>query len=280
MSVSAYLTIDDSPTYETDQMVDFLLAREIPAVLFCIGDAYTDLHLQCQGMTQLPGPIIRAIEKGFVIGNHTYTHRRSSELSFEDIVEEIEKTEKIIDDFYRRSGRTRTHKLIRFPHLDRGAGGWIVDYDAAGVHGDTLKRLFSDGLNISLKTPDPEQVEKKQKIQDYLKREGFTADIYPGVSFPWYTDTEMATARDSLYTFSTSDWMLNPDFAHHAAAWPYRTLEALKDKIDMHLSPDRPDPNGHTHIVLAHDHNKLFPVLSALIDHMLGRGVRFIPVAA
>jgi len=275
MSVTAYLTIDDSPTHETDQMVDFLVARDIPAVLFCIGDAYGDLHLQCQGMNQLPDPIIRAIEKGFVIGNHTYTHRRASQLSYDEVIEEIEKTENIIDDLYRRSGRSRTHKLIRFPHLDRGAGGWIVDYDAAGDHGPALKKLFSDGLNISLDPPKPEQVEKKQKIQDYLTREGFTADIYPGVTFPWYTETEMAQARDSLYTFSTSDWMLNPDFAHRAAAWPYRTLDALKDKIDAQLIP-----GDHTHIVLAHDHNNLFPVLSGLIDHMLGQGVRFLPIAA
>ena len=94
----------------------------------------TDLGIPCEGMDTLPDPIVRAIEKGFVIGNHTYTHRRASELSFEDVVVEIEKTEKMIDDMYQKAGRARTHKLLRFPHIDRGAGGWVVDYNAAGKY--------------------------------------------------------------------------------------------------------------------------------------------------
>src|SRR5688572_29155055 len=118
---TAYMTIDDSPTKHTDQLTDFLLARDIPAVLFCIGSAYTDLGIQCEGMEQLPEPIVRAIKKGFVVGNHTYTHRRSSELSYDEVIAEIEKTERIIDDLYKKAGKSRTHKLLRFPHIDRGA---------------------------------------------------------------------------------------------------------------------------------------------------------------
>lgn len=272
MEKIAYLTIDDSPTRHTDDLTDFLSARGIPAVLFCIGDAYTDLHLQCEGIRQRPDPIRRAIEKGFLIGNHTTTHRRSSELTLDEIIAEIETTETLIDRLYREAGRARPCKVIRFPHLDRGAGGWIVDYTAAGTHGDTLKNLFGAGLNITLDPPTEAQIEKKMRIQEYLKREGFTADIYPGVTFPWWCDTEMVTAADSLYTFSTSDWMLNPDFADHAHGWAYRSLDALKEKIDN-------DPWLHAgdsaNIVLAHDHNNLFDVVTALVDHMQARGIRF-----
>ncbi|HEY0901692.1 MAG TPA: polysaccharide deacetylase family protein [Micavibrio sp.] len=276
MTATAYLTIDDSPTYDTDQLTDFLVAREVPAVLFCIGSAYTDLHVPCQGMEQLPDPIVRAIDKGFLIGNHTYTHRRSSELSFAEVVSEIEKTEQMIDALYKRAGKARPHKLIRFPHIDRGAGGWVVDYDAAGQHGDTLGELFGKGLNITLDPPSAAQVEKKQKIQEYLKREGFSADLFQGVTFPWYCETEMADAADSLYTFSTSDWMMNPDFAAHRAQWAYQSVDALKGKIDQ-------DPwlfsDSSTNIILAHDHNRMLSVTTALIDHMLARGIKFLPVS-
>lgn len=276
MTATAYMTIDDSPTRHTDALTDFLVARDVPAVLFCIGTCYTDLHLQCEGMEQLPDPIVRAIEKGFLIGNHTYTHRRSSELSFEEVVSEIEKTEILIDGLYRKAGKTRAHKLIRFPHIDRGAGGWVVDYDAAGQYGDTLGELFGKGLNITLDPPSAAQVEKKAKIQDYLKREGFSADLYRGVNFPWYTQTEMAQARDSLYTFSTSDWMMNPDFAAHRHNWAYQSLDALKKKIDddQWIFSD-----SSANIILAHDHNNMYDVTTALIDHMLARGIKFLPVS-
>lgn len=275
MTATAYMTIDDSPTYDTDELTDFLVARNVPAVLFCIGTAYTDLHVPCQGMEQLPGPIERAIAKGFLIGNHTYTHRRSSELSFDEIVSEIEKTETLIDAAYKKAGKTRQAKLIRFPHIDRGAGGWVVDYNAAGEYGDTLSTLFGKGLNITLDPPTAAQIEKKTKIQDYLKAEGFSAGLYQGVTFPWYTQTEMTDACDSLYTFSTSDWMMNPDFAEHRHKWAYQSLDALKGKIDN-------DPwlfsADSANIILAHDHNRMLSVTTSLIDHMLARGIKFLPV--
>lgn len=275
MTATAYMTIDDSPTYDTDDLTDFLVARNVPAVLFCIGSTYTDLHVQCQGMEQLPAPIERAIAKGFVIGNHTYTHRRSSALSFDEIVREIEKTETLIEAAYKKTKKTRSAKLIRFPHIDRGAGGWVVDYNAAGAYGDILGELFGKGLNITLDPPTAEQAEKKEKIQQYLETEGFSASLYQGITFPWYTKTEMSTARDSLYTFSTSDWMMNPDFAEHRHNWAYQSLEALKGKIDN-------DPwlfsNDSANIILAHDHNRMLSVTTALIDHMLARGITFLPV--
>jgi peptidoglycan/xylan/chitin deacetylase (PgdA/CDA1 family) len=275
MSKKAYLTIDDSPTRHTDEFTDWLVARDIPAVLFCIGSSYKDLHLDCEGMEQNPAPILRAIEKGFVIGNHTYTHRRSSELSFEEVVSEIEKTEKIIENLYRQAGKPRAHKLIRFPHIDRGCGGWVVDYDAAGTHGETLKELFGSGLNIKLNPPSDAQRQKKDKIQAYLKREGFSADAFSGVTFDWYQETEMKDAADSLYTFSTSDWMINPDFKDYAADWPYQSLGALKQKIDddVWLKDQQ-----SRHIILAHDHNNLYAGTKALIGHLQDNDFEFVRV--
>ncbi|MBP9050968.1 MAG: polysaccharide deacetylase family protein, partial [Alphaproteobacteria bacterium] len=57
----AYLTIDDSPSPHTDSLTDFLVERGVPAVLFCVGER----------IEANPSPIIRAIEKGMVIGNHS-----------------------------------------------------------------------------------------------------------------------------------------------------------------------------------------------------------------
>ena len=272
----AYLTIDDSPTRHTDDLTDFLVQEDVPAVLFCIGSAYQDLHVQCEGIEQNALPILNAIHKGFVIGNHTYTHRRSSELTFDEVIAEIEKTEDLIEQLYREAGKIRPVKLIRFPHLDRGAGANIVDYDKAGDHRDALLHLFTSGLNIDLQKPTWEQIDKKAKIQDYLKKEGFTANVYPGVTLPWYVKTEMAAARDSLMTFSTADWMLNPDFREYSAPWPYKSLAALKGKIDDDKDLQRTDT---AHIILAHDHNNLFETTIELVRYMKAQNFTFEEIA-
>ncbi len=276
MTKQAYLTLDDSPTRHTDNLTDWLLEKNIPAVLFCIGSSYKDLHLDCEGIDQNSDPIRRAIEKGFVIGNHTLTHRRANELSYDEIIREIEHTEKMIEDLYKEAGHERHHKLMRFPHLDRGCGGWVVDYDAAGIHKKNLEILFGKGLNITLDPPSDEQVEKKHNVQDYLKREGYSVKAYKGVTFDWYQETEMAQAADSLYTFSTSDWMMNPDFEPYRKDWKYQSLEALKQKIDD-------DPWLHSeesvNIVLAHDHNNMFDVTTSLIDHMQKQNIEFLEIS-
>lgn len=275
MSKRAYLTIDDSPTNHTDAMTDWLASNGIPAVIFAIGSRYEDMHLKCEGMEQNPGPIERAIEKGFVIGNHTYTHRRSSTMSFDEICDEIEKTERLIEGLYKKTGRTRLHKMIRFPHIDRGCGGYVVDYDAAERLGYDLKPLFLDGLNITLLRPTEEQIEKKARVQAYLAQEGYTAAPFAGVTFDWYQKTEMAEARDSLYTFSTSDWMMNPDFEAYRGAWPYRSMAALKSKIDSDAAlNDRFSAN----IILAHDHNNMLEVSLELFEYMKNKGIEFLEV--
>ncbi len=271
----AYLTIDDSPTRHTDEMTDWLVANDIPAVLFCIGSSYTDLHLQCEGMEQNPAPIQRAIEKGFVIGNHTWTHRRSSELSYKEIISEIEKTERTIDAIYRAAKKPKTHKLLRFPHIDRGCGGWVVDYNAAGKYRDILKEMFVGGLNIKLTPPTEEQKEKKDLIQTYLKKEGYSAEAFKGVTFDWYQHTEMKDAADSLYTYSTSDWMINPDFKDYSKDWQYQSLDALKKKIDDDATLK---DEKSAHIILAHDHNNLCTGTKGLIAHMKQNGIEFIGV--
>jgi peptidoglycan/xylan/chitin deacetylase (PgdA/CDA1 family) len=59
-----YLTIDDTPSPLTDDLVDGLVARGVPALLFCRGD-FLDAS---------PDAAYRAIDKGMVLGNHGYEH--------------------------------------------------------------------------------------------------------------------------------------------------------------------------------------------------------------
>ncbi|MCB9964835.1 MAG: polysaccharide deacetylase family protein [Rhodospirillales bacterium] len=272
----AYLTIDDSPTKHTKDLVNWLNARDIPAVFFCIGGAYEDLGLPCEGIEQRPDDILHAIERGYIIGNHTYSHPRFSNLTLEDMKSEVLKNEQIIDHLYRRAGKSRPVKLFRFRDIDRGCGTWVVDFNKTGVHTTVIQDLFWKGVNLKPVTPTAADFEKKDAFQEFLKAEGFTTNIYEGVNFDWYRTTEMADAADSLYTYSTSDWMVNPDFAAYAKDWAYNSCEALAQKID-----DDPWLNDETqvNIVLAHDHNNLFDRTTRLLDHMIQRGVVFKEIA-
>ncbi len=261
MFVSAYLTIDDSPTRKTADLVRFLVEHDIQALFFARGD-FLELD---------PQPVIDAIKQGMVIGNHNYSHTRASQMSYAQCVGEIERTQALIDVAYEEAGVLQEHKYFRFPHMDRGAGGWVIDYDAAPEYKDHLMPLFADGLNVSLDKPSQVQIENKHRLQDYLKNNGYSKP-FQDVSFDWYQNSEMASAIDAMYSFSTSDWMLSQ--RHLARDWPYKTLEDLQGKIDKELLSDSTSP----HIVLAHDQEEICLKTLALIGYMLDKGVEFLPI--
>jgi peptidoglycan/xylan/chitin deacetylase (PgdA/CDA1 family) len=261
--IAAYLTIDDSPSAQTDALTDALQNRNISALLFCRGDR----------LEKNPEPVVRAIQKGFTVGNHAWSHTRFSALSFDQGVSEIQNTERLIDNAYRAAGKIRPGKYFRFPHLDRGCGGWVIDYDAVpdAADRDALIQLFTGGLNIDLAPPSEEMIAKKAALQDWLRGQGFAPPPCPGVMHSWYNQPEILRAADSLFTYSTSDWMVTP---RHAGKWPCKSLADLKAKIDS-------DPflqQNSAHIILAHDQDGLLPVVTALLDHFVEKGYSFAPV--
>lgn len=258
----ALLTIDDSPSADTDALTSFLREHGVPAVLFCRGDR----------MAENPDPVVRAIERGFTVANHAFHHRRASLISYQEMATEIMDTERLIEKAYKSAGKIRTAKYFRFPHMDRGAGGWIVDYDAVPGHSATLKKLFADGLNVTLDPPATEQVDKKMKLQEFLKMSGFVSLPSEGITHSWFTDTEVGQAVDAMFTFSTSDWMLTK---RHLGKWPYQSIGDLKQKIDD--DPWLAD-EGSGNIILAHDQPELLPVVTALVKHILDKGFSFTPV--
>lgn len=256
-----YLTIDDTPTAHSVLLGDLLLRHDAPALFFCRGQRM-DGNLQ---------PVVDLIARGFPVANHLYAHRRAGTLSFAEIVDEITATEALIEAAYRQAGRARTGKYLRFPHMDRGTGGWVVDFDGVPPrHRAVLETLFADGLNVALDRPDAAQAEKKARVQEWLHAEGFTAPPFTGITHEWYCESEMATAIDAMFTYSTSDWMLT---RRHAGKWPYKTIADLCRKIDDDPHLARRDS---AHVILLHDDpDNLVPVTAALLAHLWDKGYRF-----
>lgn len=106
----AILTIDDVPSNNMKAIVDYLCDQNIVPVLFAIGAALETNY----------DDTIYAIKKGAIIGNHGYSHVDFADLTYEQGIAEIEKTETILDRVYREAGIERKYKIFRFPYLIKG----------------------------------------------------------------------------------------------------------------------------------------------------------------
>lgn len=263
----AYLTIDDSPSLHTDKLTDFLVERGVPAILFVRG-AFME---EGDGFQK----IVRAIQKGMVIGNHSYAHDRTSVAGFESQTAQISRTQVLIEEAYKAAGEALPSRYIRFPHMDRGMGGWIIDLDTVpDEYRAYVENLFWDGLRVETTArPSEELFDLKRKVQEWLKQEGFQKLPTPGVTHPWFVKSEMADAIDAMYTFSTSDWMLTP---RHKGNWHYKTIEDLKRKIDEDIWLQK---NDSAHIILAHDDREdSLEITTSLIDYFLEQDFDFLPI--
>lgn len=267
-SKNIYLTIDDSPSPHTDQLVDFLSAHHIPAMLFARG-AFMEDKAAFQ-------KIVRAIQNGFVIANHSYDHERTSEIGFKSQTEQIAKTQILIDHAYDVAGAQKPPRYFRFPHLDRGCGNaWVIDFDTVPApYRDFVKSLFWDGVRLeSTEPPTPSQLQLKKDVQNWLKDHHFQKFSPPDISHSWWADSELSQAIDVLITYSTSDWMATP---RHLGKWRYKDTDDLCQKIknDPFLSS-----TDSSHLVLMHDdREESLTITEKLITYFLNQDFRFLPV--
>ncbi len=239
MNGACYLTIDDSPSPYTDAMIDYLINKNIPALLFVRG------HL----LADNPEPIIRAIKHGFVIANHSFAHRPFGELCYDEALADIEQCEVLIDDAYNKAGVKRTGKYFRFPYLDRG-------------NGDRIERHFEQVTDIDINADA-----RVQKLQNYLHEQGFSQPFE--TNHPIYDNASIKSAADCLMTYTSFDWMLT---SRHTGQWDYKTIDDLKSRIDKAQFE-----NQKGNILIFHDdRDNILPVFQSLIDYMVIKGYKFL----
>jgi len=235
---AAYLTIDDAPSVDMRQKIDFLADNQIPVVWFCVGEF----------IDQRPDLLVYASTRGGVIGNHTYTHPRCSTLELDAIYDEIRRTDRLIDTIYQRAGIERPAKYFRFPYGDKGA----PDPDFVFRYTDAA-------------------LERKEAVQAFLRAEGYTQPAFDGITYAGYQS--LLADADWLWTYDCMDWTINnpqPEFNVNGLDGVWARLE--ENVPDAMRGLNTP---GSDEIILVHDHPDTTIHFVPLIQRLLDKGIVF-----
>ncbi|OPZ78587.1 MAG: Peptidoglycan-N-acetylmuramic acid deacetylase PdaA precursor [Alphaproteobacteria bacterium ADurb.Bin438] len=257
-----YLTIDDAPSSDFLNKVKLLKDNEIPAVFFARGDRLdNDKAIE---------EVSKAILDGFVIGNHLYSHTRVSTLSFEVVKEEIIKTDKLIEQAYKRAGVEQKQKYLRFPYLDRGCGALPVDKNKTPLeYQEKIKEAMGlIQITSPLSEADEKLIEHKNKIQELLKSLGYSQPLFDGVNYDWFKNSEFYTGFDVNMTMATGDSNLLPKYRYKGV-----TINDIFKGIDENFAKDI----NSAEIIIMHDYDQegMDEIFKTIINHLKNK-VKFI----
>jgi peptidoglycan/xylan/chitin deacetylase (PgdA/CDA1 family) len=104
---AAYLTIDDGPAGDFMEKVDYLNAKGIRAIWFCLGEA----------LERFAEEAMHAIKTGHIIGNRSYDNGDFSAMNLSDVRQQLERSDRIIDQLYAGADRVRPSKVFRYPYV-------------------------------------------------------------------------------------------------------------------------------------------------------------------
>lgn len=161
--IHAVLTIDDIPSKNTKDIVDYLVSKNIQVIMFAVGSWGGD----CRDNA------IYALQKGMIVGNHSFTHPFFSKLTEEECIEEIEKNEKFLYKLYEDAGVERKFRPFRFPYGDNGG-------------------------------------DKKDFLQNYLREKGFNKVKDTNIHHPLWKDEGLDEAIATFWTFDFEEYKIRP----------------------------------------------------------------------
>lgn len=162
--ITAVLTIDDISSDNTISIVDYLNKKGIQAIMFAVG----------KYVEENPDPAIYAIQRGMIVGNHSFSHPAFSELSYEEGVREIERCEEQLDILYRKAGVERKYRPFRFPYGYKGSNN-------------------------------------KDRLQEYLRNHEFTKVSDKRITYPWWKESGLDKDIDTLWTFDFAEYNIRPE---------------------------------------------------------------------
>ncbi len=229
----AILTIDDISSANTSEMVNYLYDRQISAIMFAVGKNVEKYYEEA----------VHAVKKGMIVGNHSYSHPSFSTISFAECVEEIEKTEAILDKLYEDAGIKRLYKPFRFPYGDKGKG-------------------------------EGGSREHYEKLQKYLQNNGFTKVVDTQITFQWYEENHLHQDIDTFWTFDFGEWQIRQGSGFSVES-VYQRIHEKKPASGGALLEE-----GSHHIVLLHAHDETEAIVpryyEQFIEYCMNQGVEFV----
>ncbi len=256
LTKKAYLTIDDVPSKDFRSKVDFLSDKHIPAIFFCWGE----------NMARYEEDLVYAIQKGFVLGNHSWSHPHFSDLTLEECQREIEITDKAIDCVYQKSQIERPAKFFRFPYFDCGGDQNI----------DTDEKMSSVSTNSNSSFPSND---KKKALQIYLKELGYRQPNFQGITLKWVAESKLLECFDVRCTFDQMEyWLGKPN-----APLGLNKAEAILARMDEDFPEGGRALNclETTDIILIHDHepDESIALFYRIIQRYLEKGISFLKIS-
>lgn len=222
-----YLTIDDITSDNTKAIIDYLCEKGIQAVLFAWGER----------VERNSEAAIYALQKGMIIGNHSYSHPQFSTLTVEEGIAEIEKCEEVLNKLYKDAGVERTYRPFRFPYGDKG------------------------GAN-------------KEAYQEYFKSHGFSKLDDREILVPWWKEQGLDQEIDTFWTFDFAEYNIRKgsdfkkeDVMDKIAEYFSRMEDGRIDKDSMHLFLIHAHDETEE---LVPEYYKMF------LDDALNRGAQFV----
>lgn len=229
MNQKAYLTIDDGPESFMREKIDFLKKENIPALFFCRGDK----------MEHNPDPVIYAIQNGFLIGNHGYSHTHFSKLKLEKCLNEISRTDQIINQLYQQAQQTCPRKYFRYPFGTRGN----IRYGSPRI-------IF-------------QRFDKKiQQIEKHLQELGYRPLTIEKATRR-IPEHWMSNGTDTYWTLDIREW-------HH---WKFRVpFSWILKRTHRKLSGRKGNE-----IILMHDHDQTHSTFEEIVRIIQNKGFEFLP---
>lgn len=186
---TAYLTFDDGPTENTEQILDVLNQYGVKATFFVLGET----------AEKNPDTLLRILNEGHTIGNHTYNHDYDEVYGTrEEFENELLKWEEVVGGII---GRENIVKLLRFPggskdewkyiyrNIAAEMGYKFVDWTALNGDADgkpfskercmeEIKKYCTDTGDVIILMHDSAKkditAEMMPQILDYLLSQGYT----------------------------------------------------------------------------------------------------------
>ncbi len=227
LTKTALLTIDDSASIHMGERVDFLASKGVPAVWFCRGDY----------LAERPEPAIQALKNGSILGNHSWDHAFFSQLSLTEAFDQVDRTDRLIEELQLRAGVVRKVKAFRFPF-----------------------------------EPQIGSPEHANALQKGLLERGFVPLQVEGVVSAAFLSQSESGNLSWFWTYDTEDWSLvGPDSPE--APQRLEAVLARMDKDDPEAACGLNRPG--TEIVVMHDHGHTGAQWQKVVEGLLSKGLRF-----